>query len=191
MLCHVQLHYIVSFLLMFCSLVDQPSIFITQLTVWSRISVLYFVCCRIAFHIHFFFSNQSINFPTNQPINQTTNKSLPVSLLSSQPSPLQRYAADAAVRYGYAESKGLDLPELCARATKHNLDAEVICNSIPSSINLGMLCVVILSILYSTLFYTTLLYSTLLYSTLLYSTPLYITLIYTSLLFISFNIYST
>ena len=105
------------------------------------------------------------------------------------------------MRYGYAESKGLDLPELCARATKHNLDAEVICNSIPSSINLGMMCFMMLStqssallllhyaLLYSLLFFS-LLYSTLPYSTPLDSDLLHFILLYSSLLLYSFVINS-
>ena len=134
MICYVILCFIVSVLFF-----DRTAINIHFKT-RSRISVFYFISCRIAFQIHFFFLNQSINQLSNELTNQPTNH-----YLWSLPAPLQRYAADAAVRYGYAESKGLDLPELCARATKHNLDAEVICNSIPSSINLGIVCVVMLS----------------------------------------------
>ena len=41
------------------------------------------------------------------------------------------------MRYGYAKSQGLNLPELCSRARKHATDAELIFNAMPATISLG------------------------------------------------------
>ena len=49
----------------------------------------------------------------------------------------QVYSAEAEIRFFDPETRKMNLPELCALATKHALEADAVFFALPSTVNLG------------------------------------------------------